>query len=85
MIALNSIVLPEVALERVLRVLPDFLVPLAWNESAAHAAGRKTWFAGRARAAAVSPEQVAACPAAQLGGCFCRLPALPLEAPLEQH
>ena len=49
------------------------------------AALRKNWIAGRARAAAVSPEQAATCPASLPGGCFCQLPALALETPLEQH
>ena len=49
--------------------------------SAARAALRKTWFAGRARAAAIWPEQVAAFPALLLGGSVCRLPALPSQHP----
>ena len=49
--------------------------------SAARAALRKIWFAGRARAAAIWPEQVAAFPALLLGGSVCRLPALPSQHP----
>ena len=72
-------VLPYIASTRSTRGSTRFSATLRWNARRARAAALKTWMTGRASAAAVTPEQLTACPASLLGGSFCRLPAMPLE------